>query len=1151
MASKPPPNLFERIVAWFKDAGEWVQENLGDPAIARTLREDLGLKPGESLPQAQKDQFRTMTGDLDPDKAAFAATTAEITEIAKALKDLGEELKDDASGQSAWDVAYLIGQVALRDSVRLRFPAVYALLKLSLLISDDPEEVERFDPAMLMRMLRGESLQTGGGVTVERVMAGVALLPTIVEAVLHAADAPAVVDHFHGWDAIPASATPRADQASAQTLTMLVGEAAKGALTVTGVPPEMGGPALMMALGGSYTLKYPATPTPGSIEVDAQIGGAGALRVHVPLGDAAGDLRADGDPTVFAKLAVLKPGAGGQPAFLIGEAGKTRIELGKVGAGIEIYRDRAAVSARIKDGALVVTPGGADSFLRKILANDLRIGFDIGMRIDSTSGFVLDGGTGLSATIPIEKTILDAVTVHHLTLGLGPSGKPGKDVALEVSGAFGLKLGPFQASVDRLGFTLDMAFGEGNLGFVDLDIGFKPPNGIGLLLDASVIKGGGYLYIDPERGEYAGALELKINLPLVKVGIKAIGVLSTRMPDGSDGWALLLLIYGEFPPIQLSWGFTLNALGGMIGLQHGVNVDALIAGMSTGVLDDILFPANPVADAPRIINRLRTVFPVTPRALILGPMVEIGWGGVVSLIKIRMGVILQMDNVLGSGPQPIAFGRVVILGQLAVNLPVEKPSEATFLKLLVDFVGAIEVDPFRIGFTARLRDSYAGKNPFKVDFGGMLVVRAQFGDQPTFVVAAGGFHPAFRDIPPGLPAPIDRLNASFPIGPVKMKIEGYFATTPASVQAGASVSITAKLGPVALDAKIGFDAICYFQPRFRFDVQIYGSAAIKFKGYKLASVDFKFRLEGPGLWRASGYGSFSILFWDVEVPFDESWGAAPVLTQQSTDAAALVAGELAEPGNWTAQMPVGADPLVSVGPMPGVTGVIAHPLGTLTFTQRAIPFDLVLDKIGQTLVAGANSFTIESGFIGSSSNTKPATPLTQHFAVGEFRTLTDAQKLSDPGFQPFTAGARFGDTAYSAGPAAADQTMDYETLYLKPEVPRHILLDRVRIPSRLDMQHIRKAARLGAAAKSGLRGLDRMIPAEIARVVVDDPALAVASTMTMTATTTATTTTTQGVSVGGVTGLRAPALAQDVLAKAGSVGANVAGVQIVEAFELV
>ena len=63
-----------------------------------------------------------------------------------------------------------------------------------------------------------------------------------------------------------------------------------------------------------------------------------------------------------------------------------------------------------------------------------------------------------------------------------------------------------------------------------IDVGFKPPNGVGLSIDAGVVKGGGYLYIDSDKGEYAGALELVFAGFLA---VKAIGIITTTMPDGA------------------------------------------------------------------------------------------------------------------------------------------------------------------------------------------------------------------------------------------------------------------------------------------------------------------------------------------------------------------------------------------------------------------------------------------------------------------------------------------------------------------------------------------------------------------------------------------------------------------------------------------
>ena len=77
-----------------------------------------------------------------------------------------------------------------------------------------------------------------------------------------------------------------------------------------------------------------------------------------------------------------------------------------------------------------------------------------------------------------------------------------------------------------MGAIVELAFSSGAdkaLGPVDLSLGFKPPNGVGLSIDAGVVKGGGYLYLDYEKGEYAGALELVFSGFLA---LKAIGIIT-------------------------------------------------------------------------------------------------------------------------------------------------------------------------------------------------------------------------------------------------------------------------------------------------------------------------------------------------------------------------------------------------------------------------------------------------------------------------------------------------------------------------------------------------------------------------------------------------------------------------------------------------
>ena len=103
-------------------------------------------------------------------------------------------------------------------------------------------------------------------------------------------------------------------------------------------------------------------------------------------------------------------------------------------------------------------------------------------------------------------------------------------------------LGPLQGVIEQIGLGVDVSLPadrRGNAGPVDFGLKFLPPKGVGLSIDLAVIKGGGYLFIDADRGEYAGALELTL---IGFISIKAIGIITTKMPDGSPGFSLLLIL---------------------------------------------------------------------------------------------------------------------------------------------------------------------------------------------------------------------------------------------------------------------------------------------------------------------------------------------------------------------------------------------------------------------------------------------------------------------------------------------------------------------------------------------------------------------------------------------------------------------------------
>src|SRR5207253_9573941 len=119
-----------------------------------------------------------------------------------------------------------------------------------------------------------------------------------------------------------------------------------------------------------------------------------------------------------------------------------------------------------------------------------------------------------------------------------------------------------------------------------LPLGSKPPAGLGVAIEAGPRPGGGYLSIDEKIGRYSGILQLDIE----QISIKAVGILDTRLPGGVRGFSFLILLFSEFPPMQLGWGFNLRGVGGLAGIHRTADLAALQAGVRSNGLDSILFP---------------------------------------------------------------------------------------------------------------------------------------------------------------------------------------------------------------------------------------------------------------------------------------------------------------------------------------------------------------------------------------------------------------------------------------------------------------------------------------------------------------------------------------------------------------------------------
>jgi hypothetical protein len=679
----------------------------------------------------------------------------------------------------------------------------------------------------------------------------------------------------------------------------------------------------------------------------------------------------------------------GDPYILLGMAGGPRIELRQLvlEAGAKLVWDAGANSAssdftfggEIKGGKVVIKLDGADGFLKTIAsAIDLETAFDLGFGFSSQHGIYFHGSAALEIKLPVHVS-LGPIEFSGLLLSLGIQGNK---FPIGIAGDIKAALGPLNAVVEQIGIKAIIEVPDnkkGNLGPVDFSLGFQPPKGVGLSLDVGVVKGGGYLFFDFEKEEYAGALELAV---MDIVTVKAIGLVTTRMPDGSKGFSLLIIVSAEFTGIQLGFGFTLNGLGGLLGLNRTMQLEVIATGVRTGGINSIMFPKDIIANAQRIISDLRTYFPPQEDRFLIGLMAKIGWG-TPTLASLSFGLIVEIPP-----------GKIAILGILKVALPAE---DAPLIVIQVNFIGAIEPDKDRLWFFAELFES---RVLFIAIEGGMGLLVA-WGDDANFVLSVGGFHPRFN--PPPLPFPVPKRVAldilNTPLS--RIRVEGYFAVTSNTVQFGARVELRLGLDEIGIFGQVAFDALFQFSP-FYFIIEISGSVELKVFGIGLFSIRLDFSLEGPTPWRAHGTGTLSLLFFDVSADFDITWGDKKDTTLPPIEVMPLLVGEFNKIENWRAELPKNNNLLVSLRALEETAGLVLHPVGALVISQRGVPLDLDIAKVGSQKVADAKRFSVNSNTTGLDKNGDRQEP----FALGQFLDLANDEKLSRKAYEKKNSGLK-------------------------------------------------------------------------------------------------------------------------------------------------
>jgi hypothetical protein len=486
-----------------------------------------------------------------------------------------------------------------------------------------------------------------------------------------------------------------------------------------------------------------------------------------------------------------------------------------------------------------------------------------------------------------------------------------------------------------------------------------------------------------------------------------------------------------------------------LGVNRTAAVDVLRSGLKTGMLNALLFPQDPIGNAPQLLSDLRAVFPPVSQRYVLGPLVQLAWG-TPTLLTLELAVLLEL-------PDPV---RLVLLGRLQALLPA---ASHPLIQIRLDAIGLLDFNRGAVALDASLYDSRIVQFALTGD----MALRANWGTQPTFVLALGGLHPRFP-APAGFPQ-LERLALSLSDGEaLQLRCEAYLALTSNTVQFGARLDLHAAGGGFSFAGSVGFDALVQLAP-LAFVVDIGAALALRYRGHLLLGVFFSGSLAGPTPWQVEGKATIKVLFFKVSVRFAHRFGAeAPPPLPAPVDVLALLVEALRDQRNWSATVPRGEPPVVGLRESaPPVAGLRVHPLAEVTVRERVVPLKRRLTKVGSApLVGGPTTCTVVVTGLGTTPVPLTPSPVREPFALGQYEEQSDDEKLTRPAFELEEAGVQFGVEAVAyAYEAQLDQAIAYETLLLDPTRP----VAPAAVPYVLAAPVLDAVVSLGAAGQAAFR----------------------------------------------------------------------------------
>lgn len=682
--------------------------------------------------------------------------------------------------------------------------------------------------------------------------------------------------------------------------------------------------------------------------------------------------------------------------------------------------DVAIVGLRLR---ALLEPGLTDNpLLAKIMpgSKDPKTTSHTAVSLDTGQGFYLGDGRGNEKAVLPVRYEFPGVELREMALGLRRNDDrevTGFEVTTSIAASFGDVMG---AQVVGAGVIVSLEGEIEHEAIFPLAVSPRWPDQVGLRVAAGPIQGGGFIQRvertykidgkDVTVVEFGGVLQLKI----LNFGVSAIVILAP------DPFSLVMVIGVRFPaPIDLSFGFTLNGIGGILAIDRGLDLDALKKGVQDHVLDKMLFPDDPVGEAPELLDKVAHIFPPRNGGFVVGPIVELGWGSQAKFVEMKLGVVLAL-------PDPM----VVILGSLRIRVPTK---QAPITDIQADVFAAIT--PEYLLLFASMRDSTIAQ----IKVSGDLGLYIQWSGGGAFELSIGGFHPEYEKLTGAKPKLGELQRVTIDLSPstrVKFVIKAYFAITAGSVMLGVEGRLKADFAVIAIEAWLILDMIFIWSPRFRFKVSLEVGVDVKLLGFSFASITFRGTIEGTTPWRLAGHVKVDVWFLPT---FDEDlgpieWGEQPKPVGPEVDALAIAAQALNEDEAWRVELPAHAAQLAVLDAV-DVEGRIAHPLAALQASQTQVPFGVRLTHVGSSPVK-ADMVTIGTPTSSNADLVGAVSEVQTAFSPGHYFDLEGEQLLARSGFEDMVGGCRMAAaTTPRVGPSVNGQ-VEYHTFVRNPEEPK-------------------------------------------------------------------------------------------------------------------